>query len=40
MNYWLHPQAIEDLRQAADYYRDNAGVEHLRRRPGFGSRRT
>ena len=26
MNYWLHPEAQEDLREAAGFYRDNAGV--------------
>ena len=26
MNYWLHPEAREDLREAAEFYRDNAGV--------------
>ena len=26
MNYWLHPEAREDLREAASFYRDNAGV--------------
>jgi len=26
MNYWLHPEAREDLREAANFYRDNAGV--------------
>ena len=26
MNYWLHPEAREDLREAAEFYRDNAGA--------------
>jgi toxin ParE1/3/4 len=26
MNYWLHPEAREDLREAANFYRDNAGT--------------
>jgi len=26
MNYWLHPEAREDLREAASFYRDNAGI--------------
>jgi plasmid stabilization system protein ParE len=26
MNYWLHPEAREDLREAANFYRDNAGA--------------
>lgn len=26
MNYWLHPEAREDLREAASFYRDNAGT--------------
>jgi len=26
VNYWLHPEAREDLREAAEFYRDNAGV--------------
>jgi plasmid stabilization system protein ParE len=26
MNYWLHPGAREDLREAAEFYRNNAGV--------------
>ncbi len=26
MNYWLHPEAREDLREAANFYRDNAGI--------------
>ena len=26
MNYWLHPEAREDLREAAEFYRDNADV--------------
>jgi toxin ParE1/3/4 len=26
MNYWLHPEAREDLREAAEFYRDNAGI--------------
>lgn len=26
MNYSLHPEAREDLREAANFYRDNAGV--------------
>jgi plasmid stabilization system protein ParE len=25
MNYWLHPDALEDLRDAASHYRDRAG---------------
>lgn len=27
LNYWLHPQAREDLREAAGFYGSNAGVE-------------
>jgi plasmid stabilization system protein ParE len=26
MNYWLHPEAKEDLREAAGFYRDNGGA--------------
>lgn len=26
MNYWLHPEAQEDLREAAQFYRENAGI--------------
>lgn len=26
MNYWLHPQAREDLQEAASFYGANAGV--------------
>jgi plasmid stabilization system protein ParE len=26
MNYWLHPEAQEDLREAAKFYREQAGV--------------
>lgn len=26
MNYWLHPESREDLREAAEFYRDNADV--------------
>ena len=26
MNYWLHPEAHEDLREAAEVYRDQAGA--------------
>jgi toxin ParE1/3/4 len=26
VNYWLHPEAREDLREAAEFYRDNAGA--------------
>ena len=26
MNYWLHPEAYEDLREAAEFYRDQAGT--------------
>lgn len=26
MNYWLHPEAREDLREAAEYYRQRAGI--------------
>ncbi|MCZ7564496.1 MAG: type II toxin-antitoxin system RelE/ParE family toxin [Burkholderiales bacterium] len=26
MNYWLHPEAQEDLREAAEFYRDQAGT--------------
>jgi len=26
VKYWLHPEAREDLREAAEFYRDNAGV--------------
>lgn len=25
MNFWLHPEATEDLREAAGFYRENAG---------------
>jgi plasmid stabilization system protein ParE len=25
MNYWLHPEAKEDLREAAEHYRERAG---------------
>ena len=25
MRYWLHPEAAEDLREAAEFYRDRAG---------------
>ena len=25
MNYWLHPEAEEDLREAAEHYRERAG---------------
>lgn len=25
MNYWLHPEAQEDLREAAEFYREQAG---------------
>lgn len=24
MNYWLHPEAQKDLREAAEFYRDKA----------------
>ena len=27
MNYWLHPDAQEDLREAAAFYRERAGAE-------------
>jgi toxin ParE1/3/4 len=26
VNYWLHPGAQEDLREAAEFYREQAGV--------------
>lgn len=26
MNYWLHPEAQEDLREAAEFYRDQGGI--------------
>lgn len=26
MNYWLHPEARQDLREAASFYRDNASA--------------
>ena len=26
MNYWLHPGAHEDLREAAEFYREQAGT--------------
>jgi toxin ParE1/3/4 len=26
VNYWLHPEAREDLREAAEFYRNNAGL--------------
>ena len=26
MNYWLHPEAKEDLREAAEFYRKQAGT--------------
>jgi hypothetical protein len=26
MNYWLHPEAEEDLREAAEFYRIQAGT--------------
>ena len=26
MNYWLHPEAREDLREAAGFYREQAGT--------------
>ena len=26
MNYWLHPEAATDLRDAMQYYRDRAGI--------------
>ena len=26
MNYWLHPEAQEDLREAAEFYREKAGT--------------
>ena len=26
MNYWLHPGAQEDLREAAEFYREKAGA--------------
>lgn len=26
MNYWLHPEAREDLWEAAEYYRQRAGI--------------
>lgn len=25
MNYWLHPEAAEDLREAAEFYREKSG---------------
>lgn len=27
MNYWLHPEAQEDLREAAAFYHEKAGAE-------------
>ena len=27
MNYWLHPEAQQDLREAAAFYREEAGAE-------------
>lgn len=26
MNYWLHPEARKDLREAAEFYREQAGA--------------
>jgi plasmid stabilization system protein ParE len=26
VNYWLHPEAEEDLREAAQFYKDRAGL--------------
>ena len=26
MNYWLHPETQEDLREAAEFYREQAGT--------------
>ena len=26
MNYWLHPEVQQDLREAADFYRQQAGA--------------
>lgn len=26
MNYWLHPEADRDLREAAEHYREQAGA--------------
>ena len=26
MNYWLHPEAQEDLMEAAEFYREQAGT--------------
>ena len=26
MNYWLHPEAEDDLREAAEFYREQAGT--------------
>jgi plasmid stabilization system protein ParE len=26
VNYWLHPEAQKDLREAAEFYREQAGV--------------
>ncbi len=26
MNYWLHPEAERDLREAAEFYRERAGI--------------
>ncbi len=26
MNYWLHPEAQDDLREAAEFYREKAGT--------------
>jgi plasmid stabilization system protein ParE len=26
MNYWLHPEAQQDLREAAEFYREQAGT--------------
>ena len=44
MNYWLHPEAQDDLREAAGFYREQAGtalsqsflaVAYHSRRPGY-----
>jgi toxin ParE1/3/4 len=26
VNYWLHPEAQQDLREAAEFYREQAGA--------------
>jgi hypothetical protein len=48
VKYWLHPEALVDLREAAEFYREQAGmplsraflaVAHQSRRPGYWLRR-